>query len=216
MLERSESSTLTVTTPDAARILLDPKHARFVAPFLGRERLIGEVAEEIGAPLSTTYRHVTRYCKAGILEVAREQKRKGRALRFYRTVADAFFVPNRLRRTPQNVWQDSFERAAKRGLEHVYSEHLADWGELIFRNEADIFSISLAETPGQPVTSLEPGAPAMATIAHDAVYLDFADAKRLQHALNTLLKTYAAKRGAQRYLLRLSLVPLPEDVELIV
>ena len=55
----------------------------------------------------------------------------------------------------------------------------------------------------------------MLTTAHDAVYLDFADAKRLQQDLHTLLETYAAKGGAQRYLLRLSLVPLPEDVELI-
>lgn len=216
MPERSESSTLTVTVLEAARILLDPKHARFIAPFLGRERLVGEVAKEIDAPVSTTYRQVTRYRAAGILKVTREQRRSGRALKYYRTVADAFFVPNRLRRTPQDVWQDSFERAAKRGLEHVYGEHLADWGELVFRNEAGIFTVNLAKSPEQPVTSLEPDAPAMLTTAHDAVYLDFADAKRLQRDLNALLETYAAKRGAQRYLLRLSLVPLPEDVELIV
>ena len=55
----------------------------------------------------------------------------------------------------------------------------------------------------------------MFTTAHDAVYLDFEDAKRLQHDLNALLGAYAAKGGAQRYLLRLSLVPLPGDVELI-
>ncbi len=48
------------------------------------------------------------------------------------------------------------------------------------------------------------------------MYLDFADAKRLQRDLRTLLDAYAAKGRAQRYLLRLSLVPLPEDVELIV
>ena len=65
------------------------------------------------------------------------------------------------------------------------------------------------------MTSFEPDAPAMLTTAHDAIYLDFADAKRLQHDLHKLFETYAAKRGAQRYLLRLSLVPLPEDVELI-
>ena len=48
------------------------------------------------------------------------------------------------------------------------------------------------------------------------MYLDFADAKRLQRDLRALLDAYAVKGGAQRYLLRLSLVPLPEDVELIV
>ena len=215
MTEQNESSPLTVTSPEAARLLLEPKHARFIAPFLARERLVTEVAQEIGAPLSTTFRHVTRYCEVGILEVTREQTRKGRTLKFYRTVADAFFVPNRLQRTSHDAWLDKLERAAKRGVEHVYGEHLAAWGELIFRNEAGIFSTSLARAPGQPVTSLEPDAPAMLTTAHDAVYLDFAEAKRLQQDLHALLETYAAQGGAQRYLLRLSLVPLPEDVELI-
>ncbi len=196
-------------------MLLEPKHTRFIAPFLGRERLVAEVAQEIGAPLSTTFRHVTRYCEVGILKVTREQIRKGRALKYYRTIADAFFVPNRLREAPENAWLDEFERATRRGIEHVYGEHLADWGELIFRNAAGIFATSLAKAPGQPVTSLESGAPAMLTTAHNAIYLDFAEAKRLQHDLHTLFETYAAKKGAQRYLLRLSLVPLPEDVELI-
>ena len=196
-------------------MLLEPKHARFIAPFLGRERRVAEVAQEIGAPLSTTFRHVSRYCEVGILKVTREQTRKGRALKCYRTVADAFFVPNSLRTTFHDTWLAKLERAAKRGAEHVYGEHLAAWGELIFRNEAGIFSTSLAKAPGYPVTSLASDAPAMLTTAHDAVYLDFADAKRLQQDLHALLETYAAKRGAQRYLLRLSLVPLPEDVELI-
>ena len=197
-------------------MLLEPKHARFIAPFLGRERLVAEVAREIGAPLSTTFRHVSRYCEVGILKVTREQTRKGRALKCYRTVADAFFIPNSLRATAHDAWLAKLEQAAKRGLEHAYGEHLAAWGELIFRNEAGIFSTSLAKAPGYPVTSLGPDAPAMLTTAHDAVYLDFADAKRLQQDLHTLLETYAAKGGAQRYLLRLSLVPLPEDVELVI
>ena len=109
---------MTVTNVEAATLLLEPKHARFLAPFLGRERLVAEVAEEVAAPLSTTYRLVTRYCEAGILRVTREQKRGGRALKFYRTVADAFFVPNRFRTGPQ-AWSEAFERAAKRGLEYV-------------------------------------------------------------------------------------------------
>ena len=109
-----------------------------------------------------------------------------------------------------------FEQAARQGIEHVHGEGLGDWGELIFRNDAGVYSTSLARAPGVPVTSDEPDAPAILTAAHDAVYLDFADAKRLQRDLRTLLDAYAAKQGAQCYLLRLSLVPLPEDVELIV
>ena len=203
-----------MTSAEAAQVLLEPRYARFLAPFLGRERLVAEVAEEVGAPLSTTYRYVTRFCDAGVLRVTREQQRGGRALKFYRTVADAFYIPNRLRTGPQ-MWPDEFERAAKRGLEHVYGEQYPDWGELIFRNEDGIFTTSLARAPGVPVTSDEPDAPAVLTTAHDAVYLDFADAKRLQRELRTLFSTYAVKGGAQRYLLKVSFVPLPADVELV-
>ena len=169
----------------------------------------------MGAPLSTTCRHARRYCALGILEVTREQVRKGRALKFYWTVADRFFVPNRLRPTPNSAWQATFEKAARRGLEHVYGEQLSTWGELIHRSEAGIFSTSLAQSPEQPLPRLESDAPAYLNAAHDAVYLDFDDAKLLQHELRALLETYAAKAGAQRYLVRLGLTPLPEDVELI-
>ena len=141
-----------MTSAEAAQVLLEPRYARFLAPFLGRERLVAEVAEEVGAPLSTTYRYVTRFCDAGVLRVTREQQRGGRALKFYRTVADAFYIPNRLRTGPQ-MWPDEFERAAKRGLEHVYGEQYPEWGELIFRNEDGIFTASLARAPGVPVTS---------------------------------------------------------------
>ena len=215
MIEHPASSSLTVTTPEAARLLQDPKHARFIAPFLGRERFVAEVAHEIGAPLSTTYRHVTRYCEVSLLEVVREVPRKGRTLKVYRTVADAFFVPGHLRTSSHNAWLSKLEGAAQRGMTHAYGEQLTGWGELIFRNEAGIFSTSLATAPGRPISSLEPDAPAILTTAHDAVYLDFADAKKLQRDLHALLETYTAKQGAQRYFLRLSLVPLPEDVELI-
>lgn len=196
-------------------MLLETKHARFIAPFLGRERLVAEVARDISAPLSTTYRHVTRFLEAGILKVTREQQREGRALKLYRTVADAFFIPNRFRTEPQ-AWPDEFEEAARRGLEYVYGERFSDWGELIFRNEDGVYSTSLAKAPGTPVTSLEPDAPAVLTMAHDAVYLDFAEAKNLQRELRALFDAYAARGGAQRYLLKVSLVPLPADVDLIV
>ncbi len=61
---------------------------------------------------------------------------------------DAFFAPNRIRTSSQDRRADEFERAAKRGREHVYGDHLAAWGDLIFRDEAGVFTVDLVKFPG--------------------------------------------------------------------
>ena len=58
--------------------------------------------------------------------------------------------------------------------------------------------------------TLERGAPAVLSSWRDAVYLDFEDAKALQREMFRLLKTYLQKRGTQRYIVRLGMVPLEE------
>ena len=81
MKEENASSTFVVTSPEMAKILGDPEHLRYIAPFLEHECTVSEIASEVGSTLSTTYRKLRRYCDLGILEVAREQKRKGKSVR---------------------------------------------------------------------------------------------------------------------------------------
>jgi len=57
--------------------------------------------------------------------------------------------------------------------------------------------------------------PAVFTCFHDALYLDYADAKALQRELSDVWQKYLAKKGGQCHLLRLVLMPLPQEVEII-
>lgn len=96
MTEQRESRTFEVESEEAAALLSDVESLRFLAPFLGHERTLSGVAAELGAPISTVYRRVQRFVALGLAQVTKESARKGRALKHYRCVADAFFVPVQL------------------------------------------------------------------------------------------------------------------------
>ena len=217
MEDENASSTLVVTDPEMAKVLLEPDHLRYIAPFVGFERTLSEVARETTSTLSTTYRRVVRYCDLGILEVAREQKRKGRALKLYRAVADVFFVPNRLAGGEEHSserWEAHWEEDFRRGLRHAYAHRLDGWGQRLYRREG-VFTTSLASGPSQDVDTLADTMPALYNRFHDSLYLDFEGAKAFQRELDALFNTYAQHRGQQRYMVRISLVPVPEDAEKI-
>lgn len=93
MTEPDSGSSYTVTDPEQARLLTEPVSKEFFKPFLAHERSASEAAEMLGADLNTTLYRVKTLLKAGLLEVTRELPRKGRAVKLYRSVHDAYFVP---------------------------------------------------------------------------------------------------------------------------
>ena len=216
MKEATESSTLVVTNKEAAAVLGDPASLRLLAPFLGHERTLKGVATDLEVPLSTLYKRVTRFVSLGLVKITRETARNGRAIKHYRCVADAFFVPGHLvpARSADHAWPDYFHRMEKRGLEHSYLGGNG-FGRRVYRDASGVFATGLAATPDRVINPLEKDAPALFNMSHDAVYLDFGDAKAFQRELHDLTRRYMEKGGAQRHLVRVTLMPLPEDVELI-
>ena len=212
----SSSNTLVVSDPEMAEVLSDPAHLRFIAPFIGFERTVGEVAHETNSTLSTTYRRVKRYCELGILEVVRERERNGKALKLYRAVAEVFFVPNRLTNGEERsaLWEMHWRRDFQRGFRHAYAEQFDGWGQRIYRQDG-VFTTSLASGPGADVDVLADTMPALYNRFHDSLYLDFAQAKAFQRELDALFKTYMQQRGQQRYMVRISFVPVTENAEII-
>lgn len=209
--------TLVVTGAEMATVLTDPKHLRYISPFLAREATVGEVARALDSTLSTTYRRVRRYCDLGILEVAREVERQGKALKVYRTVADAFFVPNRLtdgQEVSSARWYAHWEEELQRGLRHAYGDHLEGWGQSIHRDDG-VFTTSLARGPDEVLDALGDDMPALYNRFHDSLYLEFDEAKALQRQLDALFDRYTRQEGRQRYMMRISFVPVTEDAEII-
>lgn len=93
MTEPDSGSFHTVTDPEQARLLTEPVSKEFFKPFLAHERSAAEAAEMLKAGLNTTLYRIKTLLRAGLLEVTRERPRKGRAVKLYRSVHDAYFVP---------------------------------------------------------------------------------------------------------------------------
>ena len=54
-MERSNSSSLAVVEePAAARVLTDAARLRFLLPFIGRERIVSDVASELAEKVDAT------------------------------------------------------------------------------------------------------------------------------------------------------------------
>lgn len=213
MKQPSSPSLQTITNPHMADLLVDPYTLRQLAPFLGRECTVSQAAEETGEKANTVLSRVRRFVKVGLLEVARELKRKGRAVKVYRTVADVFFIPfeatsaeslERMLEERDAYW----EKLLRQGVVDVRREDVETWGTRIYRDARGRLQIQTAITPTHNYTLLDPDRPAALSAWRDSVYLDFEDAKALQQEMFALLQRYHQKEGAQRYIVRLGMAPI--------
>lgn len=96
-----------MTDPAQARLLTDPGSVAAFKPFLARECTVSQAAGELSCPLNTLLYRVRTFMRAGLLCVTREERRKGRAIKHYRSVHDAYFVPFSL--TPYATLEEQLE-----------------------------------------------------------------------------------------------------------
>lgn len=93
MADVNSGSFYRVADAAQARLLTDPRSVAAFKPFLARECSAGQAAAELGCPLNTLLYRVRTFVRAGLLQVTRAEPRKGRAVKHYRSVHDAYFVP---------------------------------------------------------------------------------------------------------------------------
>lgn len=72
----------------AAQMLLDASDRRYLVPFLGEERSVGQVAALLGETVERTAYRVRRLASRGLLTVVRNEPRKGRAVTIYCAAAE--------------------------------------------------------------------------------------------------------------------------------
>lgn len=216
------SSALTVTDPEQARLLVHPDHMPIIDVLLGRELSVGAVAGEVNWPLDRVHYRVKKLCRAGLLHVVREEKRAGRPIRVYSTVAAAFFIPftsfthASLEEKFLRFEQELAHRVVRceMRLLHQTFPNLAQVGPRIYRDAQGRATEDLAFSPGEGVDELGPDYPAMLS-EWRGVRLPFSEAKALQAELNALLERYAPSQrppsGEQVYALRLLLLPVQAE-----
>ncbi len=125
----SPSDVHTVADAEQARLLTDPRGKEFFKPFRARERSATQAAEELGRPLNSVLYRIGTFLGAGLLEVARTEKRAGRAVKHYRSVHGAYFVPFKL--TPYASLEERLQAQAA----PIFARLIHDYAAMLMSSE---------------------------------------------------------------------------------
>lgn len=206
-----------IRNAEVARILTDLTQARLLEPFFDDDITLSDAAKKLNIKLTTLLYHVTKFIRLGLLEVSKEESRKGKAIKYYRTTAKAFFVPFDL--TPSlslkhlltHLDQPSdeiFNREMARTLQDMSSE----WGVDVSKESELLIMIRRRDKPRKRETNFNPKGPALVSLAGE-FHLDYVTAKRLQKDLHELLESYEKKQtqGEQHYFYRVGLTPVQDE-----
>ncbi len=83
----------TVADTEQARLLSNRGSFRFFEPFIAKEQSATAAAAEVGCALDTMLYRIKTFLRAGLLQVAKLEKRAGRPVKHYRSAYDAYFIP---------------------------------------------------------------------------------------------------------------------------
>ena len=178
---------------------------RVLAEFTGRENTVSCAAAALGLSVTAAYKLLKRFEACGLVGVTRTEARAGRAVRHYRAVADAFFVPFRTL-PPERISEQNWALHGtlfRRGLDRLYHEERfveQDWGVLTRVAPNGGVYLEIASAAGRSWDDLIREGPAVVSGWH-TVYLGPDDAKALQGELEGVLAKYLSKRGPRKYLL---------------
>lgn len=77
----------------AAHVLAYRGAARFLEPLFGREQSLSDAATELGMSVKALYPKVKKLETLELVRVVRSEPGAGKAVKYYRSSADDFFVP---------------------------------------------------------------------------------------------------------------------------
>lgn len=180
-----------------AEALTDPARLRFLVPFLARARTVGAVAREMGAHPDTVLYRVRTLVELGLLRVDREEPRRGRAIKHYRSSADGYFVPFHaspyadLEEDLRTSWQAPFHTLVSNMAALLRSAGIE--GHRVYR-VGDTVHVDSAPSLDRPLDLAHPDL-RHATVQHRTLQLTADEAERLQGELNTLLQRYGHEGG---------------------
>jgi hypothetical protein len=203
----------------ACELVADRARRRWIAPFIGQERSIGAAAELLQVNPTQMYKRVERLLKLGLLHVARTEARAGKPIRYYRAVADTFFIPfqvyppERINEANRMLYQDAFQRALERLYRDEYFVEL-DWGaRTVVAPSGDTY-LEIVQGNGQHWDYLGDAAPAVAS-GWNPMWLNPDDAKAMQRELVGVLSKYLGKNGSRAYLTGIFLCEAQPELGLV-
>lgn len=205
----------TVTSAKQARLLTEPKSKEFFKPFLAQERSVTQVAKELDCNLNTMLYRVKTLHEAKLIKVSRKEKRKGREIKYYRSVHDAYFVPFKL--TPYATLEERLEVQG----EPIFSTLISAYAHALKQSER--FGNYLFLGPMGSVITTD-FVPDLTPSGLPVVYSDFTAhlhkdevlkiAKDLRHLFERGFTAYSKTKRSEgqthKYLLMVALLPVSE------
>jgi hypothetical protein len=205
---------------EAATFVTLPTTSRYFLPFLARERSAAQVARELGVDAGSVGYRVRQMIQLNLIHETRSQKRAGRPIRYYRSVADRIFAPLSL--TPISGIRDLFALARagstasiEASLENAWLEiaRVQQWGTHLYRPapdaapNRDFVPENLTDSPLDFWdVVLSPRTPPVWD-QHAIVHLTRQEAKEVQRELSLIVDRYSHPQTEQRrepYVLQLA------------
>ncbi len=202
--------------------------SQYFLPFLARERSAGQVASELGVDIGSVGYRVRRMIQLNLIRESRVEKRAGRAVRYYRSVADRVFAPLAL--TPIGNVRDLFalgrassSSAIEVSLEKAWLEiaRVQQWGTHLYRPtphaspNRDFAPENLIDSPLDFWdVVLSPRTPPVWD-QHTTLHLTRQEADQLQRELSLIVDRYSHRRGDEQvapYVLGLAFAPSVEPM----
>ena len=160
------------------------------------------------------YKKLERLLKLGLVQEVGQTRRAGRAIRWYRAIASAFFVPFKLY-PPEWIGEPNrrhYLGVFEQNIQGMYrSEYMVEQGlgaRTAFTEAGEIY-LEIVDKNGQPWNYLHPQAPAILS-GWNPLQLDFADAKALQQELWAVMVKYLSKGGSHTYLTGIFMVEVSD------
>lgn len=203
-----------VTDPRQAALLTDPTSKAYFAPFLARDRTVKEAAEVVGCALNTMLYRVKVMLRAGLLRVVETRPRGGRAIKVYRSVHDAYFVPFSL--TPYATLE---ERVVVQG-QPLFARLTAAYAAALQAHNLSGNALLLGENGAVWTTDFPPAVTRggnSLVFSDMTVHLDQAEAREVAARLaDTFSRAVQAEQGASpsartiQYVMMVALLPLED------
>ncbi|SMB97091.1 helix-turn-helix domain-containing protein [Deinococcus hopiensis] len=205
----SEQDVEILTDERRAEVVTDREQLRLLAPFMGQERTVSQVAAHLGLSVTATYKAVARFVGLGLLRETRREARPGRALRYYRAPA-AFFTPFSVRPLEQigqhnrSAHLQRFERQFARTMRRDLH---GPWGALTRALPSGETFYDLATVDGHSWNPLDDASPLVLS-GWNLLTLPRAEARALQRELMAVVRPYLNRQAkGDTYLLGVFLTP---------
>jgi hypothetical protein len=205
----------------AAQVLSDVEMIRHLEPFFKDEITLSDAAKKLDLKMTTLLYHVSKWVQMGILEVTREEARKGKAIKYYRTSATAFYIPFEV--TPSYSLQHLLTKMTydvdtlfNREAAKVLQEATASWGIYLTCDKQGEIVMSLRQGDKEPKEledySFDPNKPALITSV-GVLEFDFETAKAFEKDLREVFLRYSKKQAkdGQPYAYRIGLTPVSDQ-----